>query len=218
MTSWVWKYFDGTNKSTATCKVIINSKECGSILQRSGGTKGLAQHLIRIHKISKEPQSEITTTASSSDFIPAAKRQTKISDFLKRSTLDKEIAQLVAVDNFSFNQIAKSSLLQWSLKQKYPAANIPKTAKMIAKNAYAFYEKAQEGVVMDIDSIIAESRKFSASIDEWSSIANNRYVNINLHYCFESNQKYINLGLVKIEGSCPASELTILVRIAFILL
>lgn len=43
--------------------------------------------------------------------------------------------------------------------------------------------------------------KFSVSLDEWTSCANKRYININLH-CPELN--VINLGLIRIHGSATA--------------
>lgn len=48
-----------------------------------------------------------------------------------------------------------------------------------------------------------EGNKFAITLDEWTSIRNKRYVNINLHSQGFDRFNFKNLGLVKITGSMP---------------
>lgn len=51
--SWVWQHFKKINKDTARCK------HCNKVYARSEGTKGLADHLLAKHSLSKD-SSEVT--------------------------------------------------------------------------------------------------------------------------------------------------------------
>ena len=54
-----------------------------------------------------------------------------------------------------------------------------------------------------------DNRKFSITIDEWSSSRNRRYINISVHY---GEEDFENLGLVRIQGSFPAEKVRLLVE------
>lgn len=70
--------------------------------------------------------------------------------------------------------------------------------------AHEFCAVAKSEVIIKIKSHNDKSGKFSPTLDEWTSLRNRRYLNINIHF----NKLFVNLGLVKIEGSCTA-EVTI---------
>ena len=47
-----------------------------------------------------------------------------------------------------------------------------------------------------------QNRKFSLSFDEWTSLKNRRYLNLNVHI----QNKFWKLGLVRVHGSLPAES------------
>lgn len=58
----------------------------------------------------------------------------------------------------------------------------------------------------------AKGVKFSATLDEWTSMKNIRFINVNLHYSVEYNEaKYVKLGMIKIDIHCTAEDMVTLV-------
>ena len=60
----------------------------------------------------------------------------------------------------------------------------------------------------EIEAVIECGERFSASLDEYTSIKNKRLANVNLH----SKNRYYSLGLVSIDGSLNAACATELLR------
>ncbi|KAG5685160.1 hypothetical protein PVAND_014352 [Polypedilum vanderplanki] len=94
---------------------------------------------------------------------------------------------------------------------KFPNSAIPKSAKSVINMTYDYHLKVQEVIIYDIDSLIQCGKKFSISLDEWTSIGKNKYVNINLHFRNDEKMQYIKTGLVKINGKCTAEQFVQLV-------
>ena len=55
----------------------------------------------------------------------------------------------------------------------------------------------------EIADKIANDGRFSISVDEYTSSKNRRYMCVNLH---DENSKVICLGMVRVEGACPAEK------------
>ena len=49
---------------------------------------------------------------------------------------------------------------------------------------------------------INNGTRFSISFDEWTSLQNRRYMNINIH----ENLEFFNIGLCRVFGSLPADK------------
>lgn len=67
-----------------------------------------------------------------------------------------------------------------------------------------FAESKKQEVFEEIESENARELKFSITLDKWSSFATQRYLSINLH---KTDSNVINLGLVRILGSCNANKM-----------
>ena len=67
---------------------------------------------------------------------------------------------------------------------------------------HAFYDEAKLETITELDSIKMSGKKFSITLDEWTSKRNHRYLNISVHHLAED----FNLGLVPIAGSCDAQR------------
>ncbi|KAG5683372.1 hypothetical protein PVAND_012657 [Polypedilum vanderplanki] len=120
--SLVWKLFIKLNTIEAKCCVKEGEKTCGCVLKRSGGTKGLLEHLKRKHNISQKDPSQIVSIEEP----PVAKKQKLMFDYLNQSSLEKDIAQMICCDNMTYQQVSSSEFLQTALKQKYTNKKIPK--------------------------------------------------------------------------------------------
>jgi hypothetical protein len=59
-----------------------------------------------------------------------------------------------------------------------------------------------------IETMKEDGEKFSASLDEWTSRSNRRFLNINLHFSVTTTKtEHINLGMIEMDGRCPAEKL-----------
>ena len=67
---------------------------------------------------------------------------------------------------------------------------------------HAFYDEAKLETITELDSTKMSGKKFSITLDEWTSKRNHSYLNINVHHLAED----FNLGLVPMAGSCDAQR------------
>lgn len=71
-----------------------------------------------------------------------------------------------------------------------------------------FYETACTETEEKIAKLKSQGKRFSATLDEWTSLKNVRYLNVNVHYTNESGElDHINLGLIRILDTLPAEKL-----------
>lgn len=109
------------------------------------------------------------------------------------------ISKLAACDGLPFIVIAQSQTIQQLFKNanRFQLPTSPNTVRGIVLK---HHEQMKENVKHNIRILKVAGTKFSVSLDEWTSAANRRYMNINLHY----SSGFWNLGLVRINGSCTA--------------
>jgi len=205
MESPVWKYF---KKVRAEDKAICS--KCNKTLSCKGSTtSSLIRHLKTNHAIIREFDDEniknnnSDTLKSPIDVTKKRKIETQglMTAFLKKTSMGEILAKLVAIDGLSIHSIVKSSFIRESfLRQGY---SLPKNNKSIMKFIVEFYYEKKQEMVEYFQTLIKENRKFSLTLDEWSSKRNRRYLNVNIH---ESDGQPYNLGLVRIYGSCPAEK------------
>lgn len=70
-----------------------------------------------------------------------------------------------------------------------------------------FHEFAEDETKMQIKEMKENSEKFSATLDDWTSAANCRFLSINLHFIdLEDDLSFINLGLLKIVERCNGED------------
>lgn len=67
-----------------------------------------------------------------------------------------------------------------------------------------YYEQQESNMVNKLQTIINSDCRFSLTLDEWTSLKNCHYLNINLH---SDERTVFNLGLVFIPGKCGTDEL-----------
>lgn len=236
MVSWVWSHFVKNGPGKATCR------KCNRIILTTGGsTRAMANHLNNVHKIFENKVNEesppesssspnpaanspsaspaetqavprASTSASTSPSQPPVKVQRTIPGLLKYRSLEETVARLAAESNFTIKQITTTPYLRQCLSRDFSTRTIPKNQTDMLKLIMRFYEEAKQKTILEIKKL-SETSKFSTTLDEWTSLRNTRYLNVNLHYTSdnEAEQKHINLGLVAIDGSLPSEELLVMV-------
>ena len=187
----VWAYFtrDG---SKATCK------DCKKIIGISGGsTSGLVKHLRLLHKIqlNTKRKGDVDNDATGSKKTMA---QSVITSFVKQDrpkSLAEISASLMAVDGFSAHAISKSSYLRLSLSRD--GYNLPKNPTDIISLMTKHANAVLETLTTELEQKVKTGQRFSITLDEWTSMRNRRYLNINLH---GADREVWNLGLQRVMG------------------
>jgi hypothetical protein len=201
----VWKSFTkgvGDKKGKARCKECKKELSCGG-----GSTKGLLDHLVRVHK--KQPQNSAST--SEAQCSKKAVGSDSRNPGLKQKTIDASIttlqcryARMSARDGISFNVLAHSEDIRAGLVSMGYKPLRSDSAVQAAVMSY--YQTAKAKCEMDLRKKIQKGHLVSLSFDEWTSVAMRRYIGILVHSGkpFESNRLFWNLGLQRIKESMPA--------------
>lgn len=77
---------------------------------------------------------------------------------------------------------------------------IPSSPSSVRERVIRYYGHVKQGIIDEIKKCKKSNQKFSISLDEWTSGANRRYLNVNLHL----SNRFWNLGLLRITGACTA--------------
>jgi BED zinc finger len=206
MVSWIWIHCVKVDKSSARCR------KCNKVLALSGGNKGVVSHLTNVHGF-KDPKKQIENSnqQSSSSLSPVAKKQKTVSDYFQFTSLEETLARLAAESGLTIRQICKTTYIRKTLQKDFPKQNIPKNQSGIMKLIMKFYKEAKENTILKISWLKQQGKKFSSTLDEWTSLKSSRYLNVNIHYEDEGIAAAINLGLVLVTDSCPAEKIKKLV-------
>lgn len=194
----VWKYFTklSTDAEKAQCA------KCPQILSCKGAsTSGLLRHLQHKHNITlKRPISEDQQPSSASKLSKPG--ESSMFQFVKRQSLEEIVARLAAIDGFSIHAITNSEFIRQSISSR--GMKLPKSNTAVMKLVHDFYNKAKDLTKKEIEKRVAGGECMSLTLDEWTSINNKRYININVH-CFDGTM--YNLGLIRARGSLPADKI-----------
>jgi hypothetical protein len=80
--------------------------------------------------------------------------------------------------------------------------DVPKSANTIRAMVMRYGRMIQQKYKLELQSLKCQEKKFTISFNEWTSINNRRYLNVNVHI----HKKSWNLGLVRVRGSLPAES------------
>lgn len=165
-----WSYFVKLEGGNGQCNA------CGKVLKSTGGnTTGLRKHLESIHDVKLASKRKVVHVVDC------------VEDQDAPETLDRVISRMASVDGIPFVRFTISKDIRSGLEAR-GFDKIPRSPNSIRKRVldYTFY--IQEEIRKDIAELRVKF-KLSLSLDEWSSISNRRYLNINVH----ANGRVINL-------------------------
>lgn len=200
-----WNYFKKNENQTAECYT------CKRILKTGGGsTKALKTH-IEYHSKNKDKlrvfdiisnsinyeNSIISEIDGGSDHLIESqiikKRRSSLHKYFQ-PTLQKLVSKYAAHDGFSLRQIVNSSATRGHAASMQ--LEIPRSENTIREYIFNYYEIIKKSVKAKILEHIKTGSKVSISIDEWTCLKNNRFININLFFM----NNFYNLGLIRIKS------------------
>ena len=117
----------------------------------------------------------------------------------KKDSAKVVLARLLAVDLLPMHKLEKSKDIQngWAAQ----GLNIPTTHKAMKKMFLSFTDKIKTNFNLELAERISNKNRFAISLDEWTSIKNQRHVSLNLHL----NDAVLQpLGMVRIKGPITA--------------
>lgn len=139
-------------------------------------------------------------------------RQRTIDYFMSpnlKESIQSMVAEMAAKDGMSFRTISGSRCLQMLLKQcgYDPPASHTTVRKYVGNEAAA----VRKGITEKLAKLKQQNKKFSTSIDEQTTTANFRILNIHLY----SEAGSFNLGMARINISCRAPKMVEVSGICF---
>lgn len=201
--SFAWMYFSkNVKEEVAVCNKCKIPIKC-----RGWSTSGLIRHLKNKHGIDKSVVVPVTAKRPAVDdgvSSSSGKKNTvqqKLSFFIRKDTREELVTKLAAVDGFSINAITKSVFIRQSFTDK--GLVLPKSPSDVMGLIHTQYCIVKDRIYSEIHSRVSAGSRFSLSLDEYTSLNNRRYLNINVH---KSGGSFWNLGMVKIDGAMPAEK------------
>ena len=192
--SKIWNHF-----KRSICGKLAECKTCRKVLKCEGGsTKGLHGHLRSVHQIEvlKRPNNEESEMESCRKPISTVVR--KLDYYMSDTSLQAVLARMTACDGLSFNIFTTSSDLRKSLTVL--GYELPKSVVGIRDQVIKYGKQLRDEVTRNLRNAKSKGEYFSLTLDEWTSMQNKRYLNINIH----GNGFFWNLGLMRIKGKFSA--------------
>ncbi|GFT71633.1 BED-type domain-containing protein [Trichonephila clavipes] len=104
-------------------------------------------------------------------------------------------------DGFTVNAITKSNFIRKSLQDK--GYSFPPNSSDVMKLVYKQYNVIKARVTNEISSKLNAGLRCSLTLDEFTSLKNRRYLNINVHF---NEGEIFNLGMLRMSGSFSAEN------------
>ena len=211
----IWQHFLRENDGqSAQCKL------CKNKLKTVGGsTKGLHEHLKRMHDMSVMKRKAAADSGEEDDAGAAsqpsrekvaAKAKPNVGPMTKycinvsANTLQATIARMTARDGLPFRPFITSPDLRKCL-MAMGFANLPKSADTVKEMVMDQGRRVRSLVTGEIAKRRAQGQRFSLTFDEWTSGRNRRYIYMNINVHGEGGT-FWSLGLVRVNVSMPAEK------------
>ena len=197
--SEVWKYYH-FNKTLQKAKCLKCTTTTKILKATGGSTKGLIDHLFAEHKIEiKKPENPLMS--------PPSKKQ-KVTDYFsaqQRMSLERKVSRLCALSCLSFKKLATDVDIREALKaQNY---ELPKNWNHIKNLVLKEYNHVVDEVKDVLKTKKDKKVRFSITTDEYTSVKNRRYVNINCHH----QRNFNSLGVPRAYGTMPAEKQVVVI-------
>ena len=203
-TDGVWQHFlrekNGQSAQCKLCKVKTTLKTIG------GSTKGLHEHLRRVHEVTVlKRKAELESATANEDKPKRGAFGGSMLSFIVRkndNTLPATLAWMTARDGLPFRVFVTSSDLRRGLVA-LGFGNLPKSVNNVKQLVMGEGERVRSAMMTEMASQKRKGQRFSVTFDEWTSTRNRRYMNVNVH---GEGGRYWNLGLKRVQGSMPAER------------
>lgn len=118
--------------------------------------------------------------------------------------MEERVCRMVAKDGFPFSKFITSIDLRELFESE--GHKLPSSASTIQTMVMAYGASIRKKTIGELETLKKLQKRFTLTFDEWTSLRNRRYLNLNLHLFTggAATANIWNLGLVRIEGRFPA--------------
>lgn len=122
-----------------------------------------------------------------------------LHNIVNRTAMNRPAPADEQVENLVQTSVATTSQIAVQAQKRQKTLDEYCSNKPILNMEITYY--AVEETKQQIQKMEDDAKKLSATLDEWTSSINTRFLNFNLHYTISPvmNTSHINLGLVKIK-------------------
>lgn len=205
----IWKHF-----LRATDGQSLKCKTCDKIIKTGGGsTTALHTHFRSVHSNIASTSTDSTPSTSRAADTPGileekqlvmeTKKRKLMTDFFKSSdSMEVVVSRMAALVGCTFRLFTESQDLRHLFKKS--GLELQKSPNTIAKIVLNQTDELKAEIKNKISVLKQAGHRYSITLDEWTSLRNKRYMNVNLHSIAFGGFNYKNLGIVKITGSMSA--------------
>ena len=155
----------------------------------------MSAHIKNVHGIN------ISEDFSLEESDSTLKKQKTLTGFILRKSIEEEISRPASVDGLSFQCIAKSTFIQENLRKTKYDRRHPTSHEGVKHMVLSFYNNKKNEIADYFESAVKSGRRFSLSLDEYTSSKCSRYMNINVH---DVNEHW-SLGMIRVSHSLDYS-------------
>ena len=101
--------------------------------------------------------------------------------------MEERVCRMVAKDGMPFYKFVSSTDLRELFKAE--GHELPTSATSIQTMVMSYGSSIQKKTIIELDELKKLEKRFSITLDEWSSLRNHRYLNVNLHLFDVKNPK-----------------------------
>jgi BED zinc finger len=156
--SAVWSYFTKSIHNN-----IVSCTKCSQTFKNlQGNTSTLHRHLFNKHQINTHSDEEQ----------PQSKKIKLIDNFVVKCSLEETVAKLASLDGISIRGFVRSAFIRSSFSLR--GMKLPQDETAVMLLIHKFYEQVKEEQKLAIKNDLIKLKKFSLSLDEWTSSSNRR--------------------------------------------
>ncbi len=131
---------------------------------------------------------------------------TALDNFVVVKEKDDLLIKLIAIDGLSINVVVKSETIRAGLSSL--GYKLPNSGNTVRKILLTKSVTIKGKIIEEIKKFLNENKRFSITIDEYTAVNNQKYLNINLHI---NSDKIWTLGLICIVEKAGATKIKNLV-------
>lgn len=164
-------FFRSTDELSAKCK------RCGKVLQNKGSTSPLLTHLRTKHSINVEKRKADPPVKASDSGPPPPKKISSV--FGKADSTKVVLSRMVSMDGIAMNKFVTSKDLRRMMAAD--GHNVPKSGNGVRHLIVGYCKEVRDIYIKEMQDALADGELFSITMDEWTSLSNRKYMNVNVH-------------------------------------
>jgi len=120
------------------------------------------------------------------------------------NSIEAAVSRMCACDGLPFSIFETSADIRKGLEARGFGC-VPKSANTFMKMVIRHAEAVRNIVRLELRQLKKDGKRFSLTIDEWTSTRNRRYMNVNIH---SSQSKFLSFGMASISGKYACGKMS----------